>query len=675
MRVAIDERHTSVTNLSRSRRRDNPAEESTSSEAMSPSSKASRRALIKGVDISPEVRVSLYAQQRYLPLDFSRKSGLLLPFVTYFQDPFVAKEDPAVGFDRKAYVQWEPGLMDGPTSARFAVVDYNADTGMLEPPAKWDEQLQQFTGGDGSRLDERAARTFAFHQVNVWVLLQRALAFFEDGSGLGRRVPWAFEGNRLIVVPHAGYGENAYYDRRSKSLQFYYFGSEADTIFTCLSTDIVCHEFGHAVLDGVRPFLNESSSLETAAFHEFMGDLTAILLTLRNNSLRRQEADATQGDISKSETLSSIAEEFGNAVQGRPYLRTARNPHKMWEVVNETDPHRMSEVLTGAMFDVLMRLAEHYSENPADHAGDSDAEAQPKSPRQVFWRSADRMQRMAIQPLDLLPPVEVTFRDYALAVCRSQKLADPIDPHGYYDMLIEVFRKRGILSVKDARELKEPRYLNERLRLSVHHSIDDISRSLAAAYRFLDDNREDLLIPANRDFFVADLYDAKKRARQNAPLPRQIVLQYLWREEVLLDGPQFGRFNALTTTMLCGGTLVFDDNGNVLSWAMKPGSIPYGGKRQRGGKIRAQWDDAVRQGEARRHALLENVAAQVAAGRIGTVAGSEKGLLGSQAAPMTAEVAGNDLVRFQLSPHLQLLGDRQKHAAEETGARRWQISC
>src|SRR6185436_9191957 len=106
-----------------------------------------------------------------------------------------------------------------------------------------------------------------------------------------------------------------------------------------------------------------------------------------------------------------------------------------------------------------------------------------------------------------------------------QRLADPIDPNDYYGMLIAVFRARGILSEDDEKDLKEPRYLNERLSLSVSHNIDGISRSRAAAYRFLDDNREDLLIPASRDFFVVDLYDAKKRGRQNLALPRQIVLE------------------------------------------------------------------------------------------------------------------------------------------------------
>jgi hypothetical protein len=627
--------------------------------------RTANRKSIKDVHISPDTRVSLYAQARSLPKDFKQKSGLLLPFVTYFQDPFVAELDPHKAFDEEVFVAWEPGLTDGPTSSRFAIVDYNADTGALEPPAVWDEDTQTFVGTKGIALDKSAANTFQFHQVSVWALLQCSLAFFEDASALGRTIPWAFEGNRLIVVPHAGYGENAYYDRSSKSLQFYYFGSEQDTVYTCLSVDIVHHEFGHAVLDGIRPLFNESSNPQTAGFHEFMGDLTAILLTLKNRTLRQQLAIAAGGTFKKATTLSSIAEQFGNAVEGRPYLRTAQNPHKMGEMVNETSAHRLSEVLTGAMFDALIAIGERYQDN---------GERAPKTEKEVFWDAADRMQRTAIQPLDLLPPVEVTFRDYAVAVCRSQRLSDPLDPEDYYGMLIKVFRDREILTEDDEARLREPRYLTERLALSVPHGIDDISRSRAAAYRFLDDNREDLLIPASRDFFVADTYDAKKRGRQNLPLPRQIVIQYAWREEVLLEGPRFGKFAGRTTTMLCGGTLVFNENGNVLSWMMKPGALPYGGKRERRGKVADNWKAAVSEGGDRRTALLENIAAQIAAGRIGTLLGSPKGLMASLVPPMTAEDDG-EVVRFRLSPHLHLSDTDHVAKASETGERQWEISC
>lgn len=634
-------------------------------------SRAPNRKSISGVHISPSTRLRLYGLARALPPEFREECGLLLPFVTYFQDPFVARADPKKAFD-KVLVAWEPGLTDGPTSSRFAIVDYNADTGRLEPPAVWDEKSQAFAGVAGAPLDANAASTFQFHQVSVWALLQCSLAFFEDASALGRTIPWAFEGNRLIVVPHAGYGENAYYDRASKSLQFYYFDSGEDTVYTCLSTDIVHHEFGHAVLDGIRPLFNESCHPQTAAFHEFMGDLTALLLTLKNDTLRQQMAESSGGMFDKATTLSSLAEEFGQAVQGRPYLRTARNCSRMSDMANEMSPHRLSEVMTGAMFDVLIALGESYQKQEEGNGGEEPAKK--KTPIQAFWFAADRMQRTAIQPLDLLPPVEATFRDYALAVCRSQQLSDPLDPEGYYDMLIKVFRAREVLSADDEAGLREPRYLYERLDLSVRHSLDDISRSRAGAYRFLDDNREDLLIPASRDFFVADLYDAKKRARQNLPLPRQIVLQYAWREEVLLDGPRFGRFAGRTTTMLCGGTLVFNENGNVLSWMRKPGSEPYGGKRARRGKMAEEWAKAVQEGVARKEALLDLLAAQIAAGRIGTVLGSPNGLMASLVPPMIAEGDG-ELVRFQVSPHLHLSGDEALANDSETGERQWEISC
>jgi hypothetical protein len=641
--------------------------------AASKPTKAPNRKSINDVHISPSTRVSLYSLARALPKELKEERGLLLlPFVTYFQDPFVAKLDPHTAFDEKVLVSWEPGLADGPTSSRFAIVDYNADTGRLEPPALWDEESQAFVDSAGAPLDSKTASTFQFHQVSVWALLQGSLAFFEDAVALGRTIPWAFEGNRLIVVPHAGYGENAYYDRASKSLQFYYFGSEEDTVYTCLSTDIVHHEFGHAVLDGMRPLFNESSHPQTAAFHESMGDLTAILLTLKNDTLRHLLAKSSGGKFAAATTLSSLAEEFGQAVEGRPYLRTACNDRKMGDLVNDVEPHRLSEVMTGAMFDVLIALGESYQKQGEVDAGEEPAKK--KTPIQAFWYAADRMQRTAIQPLDLLPPVEVTFRDYALAVCRSQQLSDPLDPEGYYGMLIDVFREREIFSDDDVADLRKPRYLYDRLALSVRHSPEDISRSRAAAYRFLDDNREDLLIPACRDFFVADLYDAKKWGRQNLPLPRQIILLYAWREEVLLDGPRFGRFAGRTTTMLCGGTLVFNENGNLLSWMRKPGSESYGGKRPRQGKTAEEWAKAVREGAARKAELLGFLAAQIAAGRIGTLLGSPNGLMASMVPPMIAEGDGEQ-VRFQLAPHLHLSGDEHVDNALETGERQWEISC
>jgi len=596
-----------------------------------------------------KTRMGLYAAAQYLNKEAEEELGLQIPFHVYLQDPLVAENDPKYGFDEEFCVPWEPGIADGPTSSRFAVVDYNGDTGHIAPMAKWIEDKECFLDPTDAVLDKDNTESLQYHQVHAWAILQRALTFFEGGNGLGRRIPFGFEGNRLIVVPHAGYGKNAYYDRKSKSLQFYYFDSDDSRVYTCLSTDIVHHEFGHAVLDGVRPFLNESIQVETGAFHEFIGDLTAILLILQNKPFRHRLAETTGGDMAEAEHLANIAEQFGHATSGNPYLRTARNKQKMSYLSGSVGPHAMSEVLTGAMFDILLAFSKHFIENRG------------RTARQAFWDSIQRMRRSAIQPLDLLPPVDVTFKDYALAVLRLEELANPTDPYGYFDLMLEAFVNREILSVADAAELQEPRYLYDRLNLDIYHDIDNISRSRAAAYHFLDDNRDKLFIPANQDVIVADLYDSNKMTRQARRLPRQIILEYIWRESVLLDDEEFGQYNGEWTTLLCGGTLVFDERGNVLSWFRKPGT--------QGGNSKI-WKNEIAEGVLRREKLLAELAKRIKANQVGAELGSSKGLLGTHVPPVIVH-RENEVLRFKLSPHLHLSGEDHEFYK---GGPKWEIS-
>ena len=78
------------------------------------------------------------------------------------------------------------------------------------------------------------------------------------------------------------------------------------------------------MLDGIRPLYIEAVLPETAAFHEFIGDLTAILIAFRNNEFRRQLVAETGGDLDKDSTLSGVAEQFGKHVEDKPYLRSAQ---------------------------------------------------------------------------------------------------------------------------------------------------------------------------------------------------------------------------------------------------------------------------------------------------------------------------------------------------------------
>ncbi|EDP70151.1 Subtilisin-like serine protease [Flavobacteriales bacterium ALC-1] len=579
--------------------------------------------------------------------------GLQIPFDVYLQDPYVANADPLFGFVDNFYIPWEPNISDGPTSARFAVVDYSSETGILTDKAVWDENEMKFRNSSGVILDRNCKDLFQFHQVNVWAILQRALRYFEHGDGLGRPIPFAFEGNKLIVVPHAGYGKNAFYDRQSKSLQFYYFVEDNKTVYTCLSTDIINHEFGHAILDGIRPHFISSVLPQTGAIHEFVGDITALLIIFSNNDFRGRLGELTDGNLDDplGSAFQSIADEFGKATQDKPYLRSANNDKTMTDVEDSLSPHSISEVLTGAMFDILKKLIDQYKDR-----GHTTAQAMAYASRMI--------RRICVQPLDLLPPVDGTFKDYALACLKAFQISNPIDPNNYYNILKTVFKEREILSAKDIRAHENNPYAHERLRLEIHHDIDRIARSRAAAYDFLNDNRKALLIPIHQNLIVSDLYDSNKFSRDGIKLPRQIILVYTWKEEHVLNHWRYEEFNHEKIEILCGGTLVFDQNGRVLSWFRKPGTTLENEIE----KPTNDQEEEIKAGERRKKEILSTLSKRIQSGAIGTAIGGEIGLVESHmsALQVTKE---NGTLRFGIAPHINL--DCKDH---NKNYNRWEVS-
>jgi hypothetical protein len=87
--------------------------------------------------LSLERRRQLYAARQFLPRDAQKELGLHLRLPVYFKDPKVAADLPDFGIDATFEAPWEPGLADRPTSARFAVVDWDETSGRLTPPARW----------------------------------------------------------------------------------------------------------------------------------------------------------------------------------------------------------------------------------------------------------------------------------------------------------------------------------------------------------------------------------------------------------------------------------------------------------------------------------------------------------------------------------------------------------
>jgi hypothetical protein len=578
--------------------------------------------------LTAENRRHLYAVAHELPSETAERIGMSFPCEIYAQDPFVAAADEAFE-PREIHLRWEPGLADGPTSSRIAVVDYDAASGRLVPPARWDQRSFRFVRPDGEPIAaDRDPRNPWFRQVNAWAVVQAVLELYEAPRALGRPIPWGFAGNRLIVVPHAGYQENAYYQRASKALHLYYYGNPADPSYTSLSHDILAHEAGHAVLDGIRPLYLEYTSRDTAAFHESLADLTALLVAFRHN---HQEAHPSDAETIQPERLASwlsaIAEEFGDKTQGRPYLRNARNDLHVGDLRPSDGHHHCSQVLTGAMFDILTRVTAQYL-SPERQA------RRKASVRQALWWAAERMRSLALQPLDLLPPADVRFVDYARAVLRNLEITDPDDPAGYHELARQVFHDRGLCDRPFDECDADTCPLSSRPlpRPEVFHDIDKLSRSATDAYHFLHDNRKTFEIPVHQDFEILDLYESRKHRSDRSRLPRQIVLQYLWREEVELADSAFGKLAGAKTTLPCGGTLVLDDGGNVLSWSSLPGRDSEAGRR--------------------RHLdLVERLTALSAGGSVGVVDDPATAALGAHLAPVLAKTV-DGVVRFETAPHL-----------------------
>jgi hypothetical protein len=357
--------------------------------------------------------------------------------------------------------------------------------------------------------------------------------------------------------------------------------------------------------------------------------------------------------------LANLAREFGEAVTGEAYLRSALNNETMQDLAGNLEPHALSEVLTGAMFEVLKGV---YARQRGRGRKGQPGDQKTASDAQALAAAVPRMQTMAIQPLDLLPPCSVTFRDYAIAVLRTEQVANPTDPQGYREMMLDIFVRRGILSGDDKKRLIEPVPVFRRPALDVFHPIESIAASRGGAYRFLDDNREKLFIPLNADLLVSEVVVARKLARDGRSLPEQVVVQYTWREDVALDGSRFGRLAGERTSILCGATMVLDQNGNLIHWARKPGSLALGD--------RPEQVDEQREGERRRKQFLDTIAARVATGMIGESIGGELGMVERALTPFAVRREDGKL-RFELMPHFSIAGAAARTDMED---RQWEIS-
>ncbi len=526
----------------------------------------------------------------------------------------------------------EQYLGQGPTTARVAVVDYNVDLDKIFAPVQVLNNGQGFATGHVNQANLR--KNFQFHQVNVWAIVNRTIGLLEQPRLLGRPIPWASGLGRLLLLPHAGYGENAFYDRATGAIHFLYFeGEEPDQpVFTCLSHDIVTHELGHAVLDGLKPYYNEVSSVETAGFHEYFGDALALASSLTFRDVLAKVVGSAPRRLTK-ELIGKIGQEFGSAHDGDTgYLRAAFERRTMPEVAGNYEEHDYSQVLTNAFYEFLARLYEDRMKKERPKSGKTGLDGGVAVAALV--NAADQASRTFFRALDYCPPVDITYLDYARAVIQADRIAYPSDEIGARKLLNELFVERGV--VTDVKELEPP----QRLRNADLHpyDVERLSATPSDAHRFVDANRRALSIPRDVNFSILRLYRTRKESVQRYYPPQEIIIEFVWSEDVLLESADLdlGRLTKTYLRLYCGGTLVFDRNGNVLHYVLREAS------------------------DARRTKLIEYVAYLVRRGRIGF---AEQGL-GGNAKGIHQIVARTDGVRAMLERDAQL-----RHATRRGGLR------
>ena len=118
---------------------------------------------------------------------------------------------------------------------------------------------------------------------------------------------------------------NAFYSRASKSIQFYYFYKDGKRVNTCLSHDIIAHETGHAILDGLRPYFLEDSSIRTAPPSTSLPPISPpSWLPFSTIPCASRPAQASGGDMSHDQIISGLAEEFGYYSYGRSVICAAQ---------------------------------------------------------------------------------------------------------------------------------------------------------------------------------------------------------------------------------------------------------------------------------------------------------------------------------------------------------------
>lgn len=500
------------------------------------------------------------------------------PLTVYAFDPSHGR---SLGNYMTIAVPYEP-LEPGPQSAYVRVIDYDSSNRKYYKPVNL--EAPQILLQDGLSPSESNPQ---FHQQMVYAVARETMHQFE--RALGRRIKWGFRRrDPLRIFPHAFQDANAYYDRRLRALVFGYFSANSgdpgrnlpgQTIYTCLSHDIVAHETTHAILDGQRRYFMQDTNPDVAAFHEGFADIVALFQHFTYGEALYDTMVKTGGRIFRSEIgprlpvegdqvqiaaqlrrnnpLIALAQQFGEAMGLRAALRNALMfPPRPGALEEKFEAHDRGAILVAAVFDAFFTSFEKKTADlfriARSGGGVISDDLHPDLAKRLCGEASKLAQHfvtMCIRAIDYCPPVDITFGDYLRALVTSDAELYPDDPYEYREALIEAFRLRGIrpdnvvsMSEESLRwtgvspgTKSAPACTGLRFDLLRGESEAVRKRNFQRLHAFATQYRPELKLVADEDSVLSvDSYHPLVRVDEGTSRV-EIVVELIQRKDVLLD--------------------------------------------------------------------------------------------------------------------------------------------
>ena len=247
------------------------------------------------------------------------------------------------------------------------------------------------------------------------------------------------------------------------AILFGYFSAEADdvgpnlpgqTVFTCLSHDIIAHEMTHAIVDRLRPLFLEPSNVDVLAFHEGFADIVALFQHFSYPDIVRDQIQRSRARTSATPNALVAA---GAAIRlrdgQRQALRSALDePDAEAAHRPSLEPHDRGSILVAAVFDGFFKTYQRRINDLIRIAtggtgtlpqGDLHPDLVNRIADEAS-RTAQRVLDMCIRAFDYMPPVDVTFGDFLRAMITADFELVPDDAIDCRGAMIEAFRLRGI---------------------------------------------------------------------------------------------------------------------------------------------------------------------------------------------------------------------------------------